>query len=233
MVQKDGERHASRLNVLLMGAYAALRKAFGHRHWWPGDTPFEVMVGAVLTQRTNWSNAAKAIGALKSAGAMGPDALAQMTPERLQSLIRPAGYYRQKAARVRRLAGWLMERAGGDVSVLEAVPTDQLRAELLALSGIGPETADSILLYALNRPTFVVDTYTKRVVVRHELLDTESGYVELKELFESNLSEDVELYKDYHAQLVELGKRFCRTAPRCAACPLRPVLGEPVEEEHF
>lgn len=212
-----------------MALYGALRDAFGHRDWWPAETPFEVMVGAVLTQRTNWRNAAKAIAGLRQVGLLTPRALAAADLEDLQSLIRPAGYFRQKAGRLKRLAGWLVERAAGDIARLDGVDTDDLRAELLALRGIGPETADSILLYALSRATFVVDAYTKRVVVRHGLLDIACSYAELKELFESHLADDVELYRDYHAQLVEVGKRHCRTRPQCGECPVRLLLGDPVE----
>ncbi|MHC4592414.1 MAG: endonuclease III domain-containing protein, partial [Planctomycetota bacterium] len=192
------------LNRQLMALYQVLRDAFGYRDWWPAKTPFEVMVGAVLTQRTNWQNVARAIAALKKAGLLAPRALVAADLEELQSLIRPAGYFRQKAARLKRLADWLVERAAGDAARLDGVNTDDLRAELLALRGIGPETADSILLYALSRPTFVVDAYTKRVVVRHGLLDASCSYAELKELFESHLADDVELHRDYHAQLVEV-----------------------------
>lgn len=222
---------------LLMDLYGALRQAFGHRQWWPGETAFEVMVGAILTQNTNWANVEKAIAALKHAGALEPTALAQMDVERLQGLIRPAGYFRQKAARLRRLAAWVVEEgilpeAGGDPAGPGSVPTARLREKLSALHGVGPETADSILLYAFGRPAFVVDAYTKRIAARHRLVDWECDYFELKELFEGNLPQDVELYKDYHAQLVELGKRFCRRrGPLCAGCPARPVLGEPVLEE--
>ena len=219
------------LERILMELYEALLARFGHRSWWPGDTPFEVMAGAVLTQRTNWRNVEKALSALKEADALSPAALARMEPERLQALIRPAGYYRQKSARLARVARWLVERWGGDVAALSDAPTDELRAELLSLRGIGPETADSILLYALERPVFVVDSYTMRVVVRHELLYAESGYPDLQQLFSDHLPEDVALYKDYHAQMVELGKRFCRPAPRCRDCPVRPVLGEPALDE--
>jgi len=218
------------LNDTIAGLYEALLAAFGYRDWWPGETPFEVMVGAVLTQRTNWKNVEKAIAALAAEGALDAHSLAQMDLERLQTLIRPAGYYRQKSARVQRLARWLVERTGGDLKPLDGVPTDLLRAELLALRGIGPETADSILLYALERPVFVVDTYTKRVVVRHGLLEPEAGYNDLQESFQSWLPDRVDLYKDYHAQLVELGKRYCRTRPRCEGCPARALLGEPLAE---
>ena len=218
-------------SAVLMDVYRALRAEFGDRNWWPAESPFEVMVGAVLTQRTNWGNVEKAIAALKADGALSAEALAGMDLERLQTLVRPAGYYRQKALRLRRLAAWLVERAGGDPARLADAPTDALREELLALRGIGPETADSMLLYAQERPTFVVDTYTKRVVVRHGLLDAGCGYVELKEFFEWNLPADVGLYKDYHAQLVEVGKRHCRPRPRCARCPLHALLGDPLPEE--
>ncbi len=221
------------LHTRLTELYEALRRAYGHRDWWPGDGPFEVMVGAVLTQRTNWNNVSKAIERLKEAGALSPRPLAAMEPERLQELIRPAGYYRQKAARVRRLARWVMERADGEPARLEDVPTDELREELLALRGIGPETADSILLYALERATFVVDTYTNRILVRHGLLEPRCGYYEMKDLFESVLPPDLDLYRDYHAQLVELGKRHCRSRPRCKGCPARPVLGEPIPDDEL
>jgi endonuclease-3 related protein len=218
-------------SALLMDIYRALLTAFGDQHWWPGETPFEVMVGAVLTQRTNWGNVEKAIGALKAAGLMTPESLARTPPERLEPLVRPAGYYRQKTARLLRLVKWLMERTGGDLAALERLPTEALRQELLGLSGIGPETADSILLYALGRPTFVVDAYTKRVMARHELIDSACTYEELKAFFESNLPDDLALFKDYHAQLVVLGKRYCRTVPLCASCPLHPLLGDPAPDE--
>jgi len=215
---------------LLEELYRALRAAFGHRAWWPGDTPLEIMVGAVLTQRTNWRNVEKAIAALKQAGALDARVLAEMPSERLQDLIRTAGYYRQKSARLVRLAAWLVESADGSPDGLRNVSTDRLRAELLSLNGIGPETADSILLYALDRPLFVVDAYTMRVLARHELVYPDCGYAELQDFCASQLPEDVELYKDYHAQFVELGKRCCRPRPLCASCPARPVLGEPLLE---
>jgi endonuclease-3 related protein len=210
--------------------YNVLLSAYGHRAWWPGETPFEVMVGAILTQRTNWRNVEKAILNLKEADVLSPQALAESDLVRLQGLIRSAGYYRQKAARVRRLAEWVMERCGGDLEGLGDIATEDLRADLLSVRGIGPETADSIMLYALERPVFVVDAYTKRIVVRHGLLDPECGYYELKDLFEFALPADVDLFKDYHAHLVEVGKRHCRPRPTCRGCPVRRLLGEPLEE---
>ncbi|MFO7959156.1 MAG: endonuclease III domain-containing protein [Candidatus Brocadiia bacterium] len=221
------------LSSRLMALYDALREAFGHREWWPGDTPFEVMAGAILTQRTNWQNVEKAIDRLKEEDALDPQTLADIEPEVLHELVRPAGYYRQKSARLIRLARWVMERTGGELERLEAVPTDELRAELLGLRGVGPETADSILLYALDRLTFVVDTYTNRVLVRHGLLDPGAGYHEMKDVFESALPADLELYRDFHAQLVELGKQYCRTTPRCSNCPARPVLGQPIPDDEL
>ena len=217
---------------LLNDLYPALLRAFGHRAWWPARTPFEVMVGAVLTQNTNWTNVEKAIRALKDADSLNAHAIAVMDLERLQTLIRPSGYYRQKSVRLRRLAEWLIERGEGEPEGLEGISTGTLREELLSLRGIGPETADSILLYALGRTVFVVDAYTRRIAARHVLVDWECDYYELKELFESALPQDLDLYQDYHGQLVELGKRHCRRrGPLCAECPARPVLGEPVLEE--
>ncbi|NLW51156.1 MAG: endonuclease III domain-containing protein [Candidatus Brocadiaceae bacterium] len=209
-----------------MRVYEALRDAFGHQGWWPAKTPFEVMVGAILTQRTNWNNARTAIERLGAADLLNAHALAEARPERLQELVRPSGYYRQKAARLQELARWLVNRADGDPSQVVG-NTAELRTELLSLRGIGPETADSILLYALGRPTFVVDAYTVRMAVRHGLVDTDCDYFELQELFESHLPRDPELYKDYHAQLVELGKRYCRPRRACAECPLRALPGLP------
>ena len=215
----------------LMRIYESLLDAYGHQGWWPADTPFEVMVGAVLAQRTSWRNVRMAVDRLRAADLLSARALADAAPGRLQELIRPSGYYRQKAARLQLLVRWVLERADGDPASLAAVPTDDLRAELLALRGIGPETADSMLLYALGRPTFVVDAYTMRLAVRHGLADPACGYYELKDLFESHLPRDLDLYKDYHAQLVELGKGCCRPAPLCGQCPLHELLGDPLEVE--
>ena len=220
---------------MLMRIYEALLAAFGHRNWWPGETPFEVMVGAVLTQNTNWTNVEKAIANLKRSGVLSAAALSELDTSELQDLIRPAGYYRQKAGRIRRLARWVAERGADDacaIAALRAASTDELRQGLLALNGIGPETADSMLLYALEKPVFVVDAYTVRIMSRHGLVDPEVGYEEVQAVFEDGLERDVELFKDYHAQLVEVGKRYCRRrSPRCERCPLRGVLGDPVLEE--
>ena len=220
---------------MLMRIYEVLLAAFGNRNWWPGETPFEVMVGAVLTQNTNWTNVEKAIGNLKRSGVLNAAALSELDTSELQGLIRPAGYYRQKTGRLRRLARWVGGRGADDASAiaaLRAASTYELRQGLLALNGIGPETADSILLYALEKPVFVVDAYTVRIMSRHGLVDPEVGYEEVQAVFEDGLERDVELYKDFHAQLVEVGKRYCRRrSPRCEICPLRGELSDLVLEE--
>ena len=215
----------------LMKVYRTLRHAFGHRSWWPAETPFEVMVGAVLTQNTNWQNVEKAINNLKQAGLLSPSRLAAASGQELESLIRPTGYYRQKSRRLNRLARWACENAGDAVLSLADWPADRLRQELLGLRGIGPETADSILLYALGKPVFVVDGYTMRVLRRHQLIPADCTYYELQSYLQERLPCEVDLYQDYHAQFVEVGKRFCRKQPLCEGCPLLPVMGRPVLEE--
>jgi len=200
--------------------YQALLAFFGPQHWWPGETPFEVAVGAILTQNTSWSNVAKAIANLKAAGVLDPIRLHEMELEPLEALIRPAGYFRVKAKRLKNFLRWLCERHGGDLKNLESVRTAQLREELLGISGIGPETADSILLYALNRPVFVVDTYTARVMVRHGLIGPDLDYQQLQDLFMANLEPDVAFFNEFHALLVMTGKDYCKPRPKCPGCPL-------------
>ncbi len=210
--------------------YETLYGFFGHQDWWPADTPFEVLVGAVLTQNTNWNNVEKALLNLKNQDCLTPSALAQIEETRLQGMIRPAGYFRQKSSRLKNIAHWVVEKCGDDRQLTELMSHNKstLREELLGLKGIGPETADSILLYALQKPVFVVDAYTARVLGRHGLIFPESGYEEIQMECESNLPEDIALYSDFHAQIVELGKRFCKKSqPRCDQCPLPPVIGEP------
>lgn len=217
---------------LLLQIYNVLRNAFGHRNWWPAESAFEVMVGALLTQNTNWANVESAIGRLKGAGLLNAQGLSKVEAEQLQALIKPAGYYRQKAARLKRLAQWVVQQCGPDDESLEGLrtlPLRRLREELTSLKGIGYETADSIVLYALEKPVFVVDAYTVRVMGRHGLIEPAISYVEVQEYFEDRLPAHVELFKDFHAQLVEVGKRFCKArAPLCADCPLHPLLGGPV-----
>ncbi len=194
---------------------------FGPRGWWPGQTPFEVMVGAILTQNTNWLNASRAIENLKRERILHPKKLLALHPATLASLIRPAGYFRVKTRRLRSFLKCFVERYDGNAKRMAERPLEELRPELLAVSGIGPETADSILLYALGKPVFVIDAYTKRILVRHGLCAEEDDYHALQDLFQDGLPEDVPLYNEYHALIVETGKDFCRPKPRCDECPLR------------
>jgi len=212
--------------------YELLHEAFGPQHWWPGETPFEVVVGAILTQNTSWANVEKAIANLKSGGYLTPEGLYRIGAAELAELIRPAGYYNIKATRLKSFLDWLFDNYGGQLTTLESVATGQLRSELLAIKGIGRETADSILLYALGRPVFVVDTYTSRIMSRHGLIDAGTDYEQLRELFESNLPEDTKLYNEFHALLVRAGKDFCKPKAKCPGCPLEK-LPHTLDIEHF
>ena len=204
--------------------YKALRRHFGHRHWWPGETPFEVIVGAVLTQNTAWRNVEKAIENLKKADVLNLEALHKIPDKELAELIRPAGYFNMKAKRLKNVIEFLRSRYGGDLGKMFKEETEKLREELLAVNGIGEETADSILLYAGNKPVFVVDAYTKRVFERHRYLKGGETYQEIQKIFTELLPRKTGLYNDYHAQIVEAGKDFCRKIHHCNACPLRPFL---------
>jgi len=206
----------------LVEIYQRLLSAYGPQGWWPGESRFEVMVGAILTQATAWRNVERAIERLKAAGALSPEKLASLSEEELAELVRPAGFFRQKTRRLRALLRLI--RQHGDVEGLLSLPAGELRRKLLALPGIGPETADSILLYAAGYPVFVVDAYTKRILHRLGLLpDEKAGYEEVQELFEKELPRDPKLYGEYHALLVRHAKDHCRTRPRCPGCPLAPV----------
>ena len=200
--------------------YDVLLSHFGPQNWWPGDSPFEVMVGAILTQNTNWKNVSKAIANLKQADLLDPHRLADLDHESLAALIKPAGYFNIKAKRLRNFLNWLIDRFDADLEAARALDTDSLRAELLAIKGIGPETADSILLYGFGKLTFVVDTYTCRFLWRHHLTDEDFDYAYVQELFTDALPAELPLYNEYHALLVALGKTYCRPRPRCAECPL-------------
>ncbi|MHC4260288.1 MAG: endonuclease III domain-containing protein [Planctomycetota bacterium] len=200
--------------------YQLLFKRFGTQHWWPGETQFEIIVGAILTQNTNWSNVEKAIANLKSADLLDAESLRNIEIKELAELIRPAGYFNVKAKRLKSFVDWFFDNYAGQLEELETVETEQLRAELLGIKGVGPETADSILLYAFDRPIFVVDAYTARVAVRHGLIEPEADYEQLRDLFQSNLPQDVKLFNEYHALLVRVGKEFCKPKARCPNCPL-------------
>jgi endonuclease-3 related protein len=211
------------MNVL--DVYQRLLDAFGPQQWWPAQSPFEVLVGAVLVQNTNWNNVAKAIENLRSADLLEPHALAAVAPEELEELIRPAGYFRVKARRLHNLVAFLVDHYDGALEAMFHTEPALLREKLLSVNGIGPETADSILLYAGNLPRFVVDTYTHRVLSRHGWIDFDTDYHQLQQFFEDRLPADAVLFNEFHALLVRLGKDYCRKqSPRCGACPLRELL---------
>jgi endonuclease-3 related protein len=198
---------------------------FGPQHWWPGDSPFEIMVGAVLVQSTAWRNVERAIDNLRDAAVMEPAALYKLPPTELAELIRPAGYYQVKAKRLRNLLQYVVERHGGSLEVMFKTSLATVREELLEINGVGPETADAILLYAGGLPTFVVDTYTHRILARHGWVGYDATYDEIKDYFETALPADPALFNEYHALLVRVGKDFCkRAAPQCEGCPLSPLL---------
>jgi endonuclease III related protein len=211
------------MNERLTTIYDILLKRFGPQDWWPGDTPFEVIVGAILTQNTNWTNVEKAIINIKNANLLTPDKLHHLDITKLAALIRPAGYFNIKAKRLKNFLDWFFENYSGKLENLEGVRTPQLREQLLSVKGIGPETADSILLYALNRPVFVVDAYTARICSRHHLITEDADYNEIQETFESNLLSDTQLFNEYHALLVRTGKDYCKPTPKCEECPLNSL----------
>jgi len=207
----------------LMQIYELLYERYGPQHWWPGRTRFEIIVGAILTQNTNWANVEKAIANLKAAGCLTAQRLYRMDTSELTQLILPAGYYNIKAGRLKNFLDWLFDNYGGDLGAIEGLSADGLRQELLSIKGIGAETADSIVLYAFDKPVFVVDTYTSRVLGRHELIEAGANYEQVREYFESNLPGDVKLFNEYHALLVRVGKEYCRPKPRCEGCPLESL----------
>ncbi|NPA48923.1 MAG: endonuclease III domain-containing protein [Thermodesulfobacteria bacterium] len=209
---------------ILREIYERLYRHFGPQGWWPGETPFEVCVGAILTQNTNWQNVEKAIARLKERNLLDPRKLYELSPAELAELIRPAGYFRVKAKRLRNFLRLLNEEYQGDLGRLFAEGLARAREKLLSVSGIGPETADSILLYAGGLPVFVIDAYTRRILLRHGLATEEMDYHELQELFQKNLPEDPALFNEYHALLVACGKHYCRPRrPLCEDCPLYRV----------
>ena len=205
-----------------MDIFNRLAAHYGPLSWWPAETPFEVCVGAILTQNTAWTNVEKAIGALKDAALLTPKGLRDIEPERLAALIRPAGYFNVKSRRLKDFVEWLFLTYNGSLGEMFGGEWLHLRTELLSVCGIGPETGDAILLYAGNKPTFVVDAYTRRLFHRLGLLSETVSYDETRALFMDNLAADVPLFNEYHALIVEQCKSRCRTRPRCAACPLAP-----------
>jgi endonuclease-3 related protein len=233
--------------------YSTLSRAWGRQHWWPAETAFEVIVGAFLTQNTNWSNVERALAQLRDAKVLSVAGIRKIKLRQLEQLIRSSGYFRQKAARLKNFVEFLDRHYRGSLARMFAQPTSQLREELLALNGIGPETADSILLYAGQHPVFVVDAYTKRIATRHAWLPERATYEEIRLLFERDLSDckvaehssgeperavhppsrmslaarspQAQVFNEVHGLIVGIGKKHClKSAPKCEACPLHHLL---------
>ena len=211
----------------LMEMFALMMERFGPQSWWPADSELEMMVGAVLTQNTSWTNVEKALLSLKEGGPLSIEGLAGLSADELARRIQPAGYYNVKAGRLKNLVRFLMDRYGSNLERFLSDDTPSLRRGLLSVKGIGPETADSILLYAARRPVFVVDAYTYRILNRHGMVDDPGTYEELQGLFADHLPEDADLFNEFHALIVRTGKHCCRRRPLCAACPLREWAGGP------
>lgn len=207
----------------LTSIYRALFRAYGPQHWWPGDTPFEVMVGAVLTQNTSWANVEKAIANLKRERVLTFSRMIRVAPEKLARLIRPSGYFNIKTKRLRHLLVFIHTQYSDSLTRMFATDSAGLRQQLLEVNGIGPETADSILLYAGEKPLFVVDAYTKRIFSRQGLIAGNADYRSMQELFMENLPRDTRLYNEFHALIVRIGKEHCKKGrPICSDCPIHP-----------
>ena len=205
--------------------YQTLFDHLGPQNWWPARTPFEVIVGAILTQNTSWTNVERAIDNLRRERLLAPLALERVSTARLAALIRSSGYFRQKAKKLKAFVRFLRAEYSGSLTRMFRTPTLALREKLLAVHGIGPETADSILLYAGHKDVFVVDAYTKRIFSRHGFVPEDVPYEELRSLIESALPRHVSRYNEFHALLVQVGKNWCRPRePRCAGCPLHSFL---------
>lgn len=204
--------------------YELLSHRLGPQHWWPGQSPFEVIVGAVLVQNTAWRNVERAIENLRGADALDPHRLVALSASELEELIRPAGYFRIKTKRLLNLVRFIVDRYGGSVEAMRAADFQSLREELLAVNGVGPETADSILLYALDQPVMVVDAYTHRIWARHGWIDYDAGYHGLQEHLASELPLETAVFNELHAQLVHVGHHFCKRVPKCEECPLKELL---------
>ncbi len=209
-------------DVALLGTYRRLLNRYGPQYWWPAREPFEVIVGAILTQSTAWTNVERAIDNLRTAGKLSATALRELSEPELADLIHPCGYYNIKARRLKAFVKWFSEKYAGNLDRLFSRDTDGLRRELLGVNGIGEETADSILLYAGNRPVFVIDAYTRRILSRLGLAPSQDSYTAYQALFVENLPADTQLFNEYHALLVRLGKETCRKIPRCGDCCLNP-----------
>jgi len=209
----------------LISHFDAMLAAYGPQFWWPGRSRFEVIVGAILTQNTSWTNVEGAIAHLRRERLLSPAAIERIPVHRLATLIRSSGYFRQKARKLKAFVKFLRARYQGSLNRLFAMPTGDLREQLLSVHGIGPETADSILLYAGKHSVFVVDAYTRRILERHRLAQGNEPYDQIQQLFESSLPSDPKLFNEYHALIVHTGKHFChKRQPDCQRCPLQQFL---------
>jgi len=210
----------------LIEIYQKLLEHFGRQGWWPAETEFEVIVGAILTQASSWTNVEKVIENLKAENLLSSEVLLQANEEKLREVIKPVGYYNAKAKKLKVFVGFLHDNYNGDLDKLFDQDTEKLRSELLSIWGIGQETADSIILYAANKSSFVIDAYTTRIMSRLGFAKEDTTYYDLKKFFELRLPEDLELYKEFHALLVELGKNYCKTKPLCDKCPIKDICEE-------
>lgn len=200
--------------------YERLYESFGPQRWWPARTPFEVCVGAILTQNTAWQNVERAIAALRREGVLSPKALGELSKRHLADLIRPAGYFNVKAKRLKSFIEYLLENYRGNLEAFFKKGLYNLREELLTIHGVGRETADSIILYAARKPIFVVDAYTRRIFSRHGFFKADLDYDEIARFFMDNLAPAERIYNEYHALIVALGKNFCKRHPKCEVCPI-------------
>jgi endonuclease-3 related protein len=207
----------------LTDIYRRLLKRFGPQHWWPAEEPFEVIVGAILTQSAAWGNVEKAINNLREAGALSPSSLRGLSHPELAGLVYPCGYYNAKALKLKAFADWLGNHYDDDLDRLFALDSAELRQQLLSVHGVGPETADSIILYAAGKPVFVIDAYTRRIISRLGSAPQKDSYAAYQALFMNNLPQDAQMFNEYHALLVCLGKNVCRRQPLCGECPLNDI----------
>jgi endonuclease-3 related protein len=221
MSQREDDRQSAKPSLL--DIYRLLYEEYGPQHWWPAESPLEMIIGAILTQSAAWTNVEKAIGNLKSNGTLTLTGLREIPQDELARLIYSSGYYNVKARKVKAFVEWLAERYGGDLNRLFALDVAAMREELLSVHGVGEETADSVILYAAHRPIFVIDAYTRRLITRLGLAPQKETYAAFQALFMDNLPHDEVLFNEYHALLVQHGKAVCRQAPLCTGCCLNSL----------